>query len=250
VRNSDDAPTEAGEDAARWKPSLRPLVDRLAAAVTSPLDRAFDQVFDHHVDVRSPDHGEELLQAMGVRERANANIGTWVALAATMRPVVMRVTRGAQRTRALARYSGAGRFALWGVTATLAAGRVVETSRLGVSELQVLSAYLLSRIRDRGQRPDRDAVERAALSLYTKPGRKLQLEQTRRALISASARRWVMDALRPDAEDARNRRTRARLRAVAELSDHELLRLIDAIDVIDVSYEPAAATRRSLRRGS
>jgi hypothetical protein len=39
----------------------------------------------------------------------------------------------------------------------------------------------------------------------------------------------VLDALRPDADGARRRRTRARLKAVARLSEEELLRLVDVI---------------------
>ena len=79
-----------------------------------------------------------------------------------------------------------------------------------------------------------DAVELTVLSLYTKPGRRVDLRQPRRALLSAAARRWVLDAFRPDAEDSRRRRTRARLRAVEELSDAELLQLVEVIDVVDV----------------
>ena len=77
-------------------------------------------------------------------------------------------------------------------------------------------------------------MELTVLSLYTKPGRRVDLRQPRRALLSAAARRWVLDAFRPDAEDSRRRRTRARLRAVEELSDAELLQLVEVIDVVDV----------------
>ena len=63
----DDVPEAGG----RRRPSLRPLVDRLAAAViTGPLDRAFDQVFERHLDVRSVDHAEEMLSVIGAREKA------------------------------------------------------------------------------------------------------------------------------------------------------------------------------------
>ena len=44
-------------------------------------------------------------------------------------------------------------------------------SKIGVSELQIMAAYLASRVRERGHRPSREAVELAALSLYTKPGK-------------------------------------------------------------------------------
>ncbi len=226
----DDAPEAGG----RRRVSLKPLTDRLAAVITGPLDRAFDEVFERHIDVRSVDHAEEMLSVISAREKASANVGTWLALAASLRPMVLRVVKGAQATSKVARFSGAGRLALWGVTATVAAGRTVETAKVGVSELQIMAAYLASRIRARGHLPAQDAVELTVLSLYTKPGRRVDLRQPRRALLSAAARRWVLDAFRPDAEDSRRRRTRARLRAVEELSDAELLQLVEVIDVVDV----------------
>jgi hypothetical protein len=219
----------------RGRISLKPLTDRLAAAITGPLDRAFDEVFERHLDVRSVDHAEEMLSVISARDKASANVGTWLALAASLRPMVLRVVRGARATSKVARFSGAGRLALWGVTATVAAGRTVETAKVGVSELQIMAAYLASRIRARGHLPSQDAVELAVLSLYTKPGRRVDLRQPRRTLLSAAARRWVLDAFRPDAEDSRRRRARARLRAVEELSDAELLQLVEVIDVVDVA---------------
>jgi hypothetical protein len=225
---------DVSEGGVRRRISLKPLTDRLAAAVTSPLDRAFDEVFERHLDVRSVDHAEELLSVISAREKAAANVGTWVALAASLRPLVLRVVKGARATSKVARFSGAGRIAVWGVTATVAAGRTVEMAKIGVSELQIMAAYLASRIRARGHLPSQDAVELAALSLYTKPGRRVDLRQSRRSLLSAAARRWALDAFRPDAEDSRRRRMRARLHAVEDLSDAELLQLVEVIDVIDV----------------
>jgi len=226
---------DAREVGGRGRISLKPLTDRLAAAITGPLDRAFDEVFERHLDVRSVDHAEEMLSVISARDRASANVGTWLALAASLRPMVLRVVKGARATLLVARFSGAGRLALWGVTATVAAGRTVETAKVGVSELQIMAAYLASRIRTRGHLPSQDAVELAVLSLYTKPGRRVDLRLPRRTLLSAAARRWVLDAFRPDAEDSRRRRTRARLRAVEELSDAELLQLVEVIDVVHVT---------------
>ena len=243
-------PPSASDGQQRRRPSLRPLVERLAAAVTSPLDRAFDQVFERNLDVRSIDQGEDMLTMIAARDKAGANVGAWVALAASLRPIIVRLMRSAQRTARVARFSGAGRMALWGVTATMAAARMSEMTKLGISELQIMAAFLATRVRERGHRPSRDAIELAALALYTKPGRRLDLGQARRALISAAARRWVLDAFRPDAEQARRRRARARLSAVADLSDAELLRLVDAIDVIDVEViRDRPGLLRSLRRG-
>ena len=226
---------DVSDGGGRWRISLKPLTDRLAAAITSPLDRAFDEVFERRLDVRSVDHAEELLSVISAREKAAANVGTWVALAASLRPLVLRVVKGAQVTSKVARFSGAGRIAVWGVTATVAAGRTVEMAKIGVSELQIMAAYLASRIRARGHLPSQDAVELAVLSLYTKPGRRVDLRQSRRSLLSAAARRWALDAFRPDAEDSRRRRMRARLHAVEDLSDAELLQLVEVIDVIDVA---------------
>jgi hypothetical protein len=240
-----DGDTKGGAAVGRRRPSLRPVIDRIAAAVTSPLDRAFDQVLERNLDVRSVDHAEELLSVLGAREKASANVGAWIALAASLRPVLMRIAKGAQRTTRAARWTGAGRMAAWSVTATIAASRMVDSSRSGVNELQIMAAYLASRVREQGQRPSRDAVEQAALALYTKPGRRIVVGQPRRKLLSAAARRWVLDAFRPDAEDSRRRRTRARLRAVAELPDDELRLLYDTIEVIDVGV--ARSGRRGLR---
>jgi hypothetical protein len=236
---------DAREVGGRGRISLKPLTDRLAAAITGPLDRAFDEVFERHLDVRSVDHAEEMLSVISARDRASANVGTWLALAASLRPMVLRVVKGARATSKVARFSGAGRLALWGVTATVAAGRTVETAKVGVSELQIMAAYLASRIRTRGHLPSQDAVELAVLSLYTKPGRRVDLRLPRRTLLSAAARRWVLDAFRPDAEDSRRRRTRARLRAVEELSDAELLQLVEVIDVVDVGTNGAVDARGS-----
>jgi hypothetical protein len=55
----------------------------------------------------------------------------------------------------------------------------------------------------------------------------------------------VLDAFRPDAEDSRRRRTRARLRAIAELPEPELRLLYDSAEVIDVGV--ATQQRRGLR---
>jgi hypothetical protein len=225
---------DVNEGGLRRRVTLKPVTDRLAAAITSPLDRAFDEVFERRLDVRSVDHAEELLSVISAREKAATNVGTWVALAASLRPLVLRVVKGAQVTSKVARFSGAGRIAVWGVTATVAAGRTVEMAKIGVGELQIMAAYLASRIRARGHLPSQDSVELAVLSLYTKPGRRVDLRQSRRSLLSAAARRWVFDAFRPDAEDSRRRRTRARLHAVEDLSDVELLQLVEVIDVIDV----------------
>src|SRR5262249_23722334 len=101
-----------------------------------------------------------------------------------------------------------------------------------------------------GRRPSQDAVEQAALALYTKPGRRIDLDQPRRRLLSAAARRWVLDAFRPDAEDSRRRRTRGRLRAVAELPADGLRMLFGRIEVIDVGVaRPGRRGLRALRRG-
>jgi hypothetical protein len=252
VHSLDEQPGAEPDGDGGRKISLRPIVEWVSAAASSPLHRAFDEVFERNMEVRSVDHGEELLAVLGAREKASANVGAWMALAASLRPLILRVARGAQKTKRVARFSGAGRFALWGVTATVAAGRMVEMSRIGVSELQIMAAYLATRVRERGYRPSREAIELAALSLYTKPGRRFDVNEPRRGLVSAAARRWVLDAFRPDAEESRRRRTRVRLRAVAELTDRELLRLADAIDVIDVDVAPRrlGPRRRSLRRGT
>ena len=205
------------------------MVDRVVAATMRPLDRAFDHVFASGLDIRSVDHAEEVLGAMSVRDPGPSKAGTWVALAAALRPVVLRVVKGSARAGRVVRFSSAGRVAAWGVTGTIAAGRVVDAARGGITELQVMAAYLATRVRETGRRPSRQAIEAAALSLYVSPSRDPDLSQSRHAAVGGAARRWVLDALRPDAEDPRRRRSRARLKAIARLSDQELLRLIDVI---------------------
>jgi hypothetical protein len=214
---------------ARVRVTLRPIVDRVVAATLRPLDRAFDQVFLGGMDVRSVAEGEELLAAMSAGEPTPSKVGTWVALAAALRPVVVRVAKTTGRAGRVMRFSGAGRVAALGVTATVAAGRVVDASRHGVGELQVMAAFLAERVRRAGRQPSRQAVEAAALSLYVSPSRRPVLTQSRHAAVGGAARRWVLDAMRPDAEESRRRRSRARLKAIANLSDQELLRLVDVI---------------------
>jgi hypothetical protein len=208
---------------------MRPVVDRVVAATLRPLDRAFDEVFERGLEVRSVDHAEELLAAVSAREGASSRVGTWVALAATLRPLVIRMAKRTQRAGRVFKYSGAGRMVAWGVTSTVAVGRVVDAARAGVSELQVMAAYLATRVRKTGRRPARAAVEAAALSLYLSPGRSPNLGLSRQTAVSRAARRWLLDALKPDAEEARRRRSRARLKAISALSDGELLRLVDVI---------------------
>jgi hypothetical protein len=209
--------------------TLRPVVDRVVAATLRPLDRAFDEVFLGDMEVRSVAEGEDLLAAMSAGDTTPSKVGTWVALAAALRPVVVRVARTTGRAGRVMRYSSAGRVAAWGVTGTIAVGRVVDASRNGVAELQVMAAYLAERVRRAGRQPSRRAVEAAALSLYVSPGRRPNLTQSRHAAVGVAARRWVLDAMRPDAEESRRRRSRARLKAIANLSDQELLRLVDVI---------------------
>ncbi len=208
---------------------LRPIVDRVASFSARPLDRAFRRVFERDVAVRSVDQAERLLAEVSARDAPSSRVGAWVALAASLRPLLMRLATRAQRAERVARFSSAGRLAAWSVTGSIAVGRVVEATRAGVDELQVMAAYLTSRVRDRGQVPAPHAVELATLSLYTRPGGPLDLTWTRRAAVSAAARRWVLLALRPESEDGRRRRMRIRLQAIADLPDHELRRLVDVI---------------------
>jgi hypothetical protein len=119
--------------------------------------------------------------------------------------------------------------AAWGVTGTIAVGRVMDAARAGVGELQVMAAFLATRVRGTGRRPARAAVEAAALSLYLSPGRPPDLGLSRQTALSRAARRWVLDAVKPDADEARRRRSRARFKAIATLSNSELLRLVDVI---------------------
>jgi hypothetical protein len=208
---------------------LRPLVDQVVRLSIRPLDRGLRWVFERDVHVRSVEHAEALLAEVSAREAASSRIGTWVALAASLRPIVLRVARRAQTAGRVARFSGVGRVAAWSVTGTIAVGRVVDATRAGVSELQVMAAYLASRVRAVGRVPYPRAVELAALSLYAKPCRPIDLTQSRRAAVGAAARRWVLDAVRPENDDARRRRMRVRLEAIARLPDDELRRLVDVI---------------------
>ena len=171
------------ETGGRRLPSLRPLVDRVAAAVTSPLDRAFDQVFQRHLEVRSVDHAEELLSVFGAREKAapTSGVGRAGRVAPTRAPAG---GEGAQKTTRAARFSGAGRMAAWGVTATIAASRIVDTSRFGVSELQIMAAYLASRVRTRA----------APGSGGRRAGRAGYLHQARPAARPRPARRKLLSA--------------------------------------------------------
>jgi hypothetical protein len=214
---------------ARVRVTLRPVVDRVVAATLRPLDRAFDEVFLGGLEVRSVADGEEMVAAMSAGDPTPSRVGTWVALAAALRPLAVRVARNAGRAGGIVRYSSAGRVAAWGVTGTVAVGRVVDAARGGVGELQVMAAFLADRVRRAGRQPSRHAVEAAALSLYVSPGRRPNLSQTRHAAVGAAARRWVLDAMRRDNEESRGRRSRARLKAIANLSDQELLRLVDVI---------------------
>ena len=121
---------------------------------------------------------------------------------------------------------------------------MVDTSRLGVSELQIMAAYLASRVRDQGQRPAQDAVEQRHAG---------HLHQARPAARPRPAppqaplhRRPAMGAGRLP---ARRRGVppaphRGSLRAVAELPEPELRLLYDSTEIIDVGV--ATQQRRGL----
>jgi hypothetical protein len=229
VRRSPATPQSGDPQPTRLPPSFRLVIDGLVSATLRPLDRAFDEVFERGLDVRSVDHAEEVLGAVAARESASSRVGTWVAVAATLRPVAMRMAKRTARAGRVLKFSSAGRMAAWGVTGTVAVGRVVDAARAGVSELQVMASYLAGRVRETGRRPARSAVEAAALSLYLNPSRPPDVGLARQAAVGRAARRWMLDAIKPDAEDARRRRSRARFKAIAALSDAELLRLVDVI---------------------
>jgi hypothetical protein len=208
---------------------LRRLVEQVVSSSMRPLDRAFRRVFERGMHVRSVAHAEVLLAEASAHEASSSRVGAWVAVAASLRPVVLRLASRAQTAQRVARFSGAGRVAAWTVTGTIAVGRLVDVTRAGVGELQVMAAYIASRVRDAGRTPYPHAVELAALSLYAKPSRPIDLTQTRRSAVGAAARRWVVDAMRPKNDQARQRRTRLRLEAIAALSKDELRRLVDVI---------------------
>jgi len=208
---------------------LRAVVDRVVSASTRPLDRAIRRVFEQRVEVRSVAQAERLLAEMYTRDTTSTRVGTWVALATSLRPLIRQVAKRASSAGKVAKLSGTGRMAAWGVTGTLAAGRVVDATRLGIGELQIMAAYLHTRVQDRGQSASPRAIELAVLSLYTRPASTLDLDQTRRSGLSAAARRWVLEAFRSESEKSRQRRMRSRLQAVADLPDAELRRLVDVI---------------------
>jgi len=207
---------------------LRPVVDSVARFSSRQLDRAFELVFERDLEVRSVREAEKLLADVSARE-AMSRVGTWVALAASLRPVILRMAKRAQKANRVARLSGAGRMAAWSVTGTIAAGRVVDATRTGINELQVMAAYLASRLRDAGRTPSPQAVELAALSLYLRPDRPIDVSHGRRPALAAAARRWVLDAMRPVNDSTRRKRMRVRLEAIASLPESELRRLVDVI---------------------
>jgi hypothetical protein len=222
---------------------LRLVVDRVVAASTRPLDRAVRRVFEQRVEVRSVAEAERLLTEAYARDATSTRLGTWVALATSLRPLIRQIMKRASTATKVAKLSGSGRMAAWGITGTLAAGRVVEATRLGISELQVMAAFLHTRLQDRGQRASPRSVELAVLSLYTKPSRRLDLDQTRRAGLSTAARRWVLEAFHSESDKARQRRMRSRLQAIAELPDEELRRLVDVIPATIRPEAPKPLTR-------
>ena len=208
---------------------LRAVVDRVVVASTRPLDRAIRRVFEQRMEVRSVAQAERLLAEAYARDATSTRLGTWVALATSLRPLIRQIAKRTRQAGTIAKFSGTGRMAAWGVTGTLAAGRVVDATRLGVSELQIMAAYLHTRVQDRGQTASPRAIELAVLSLYTKPSTSLDLDQTRRAGLSAASRRWVLEAFRAESDKTRQRRMRIRLQAVADLPDEQLRRLADVI---------------------
>jgi hypothetical protein len=91
--------------------------------------------------------------------------------------------------------------------------RLSTTSRRGVRELQLLSSYVINRMRVAGVVPERGFVRALTVALAVDPARRPDLGASGARSTGALTRQWILRAIGGDAETAI--RTRARMQAAA-----------------------------------
>ncbi len=187
--------------------------DRARALVDTTLDRVFDEPFD----VRTADELEHLVAAGPIGNGpgpAATSLGAFVAAAT---PLARRALSAATRSSKVVTKAPlpSSKMLKVGIASIPIAMRLSTTTRRGVRELQLLSSYVITRLRAAGVEPERGLVRALTLSLYVDPARRPTLDSAGSRAAGAISRQWVLRSLGGDAETA----VRARARRQAEALD-------------------------------
>jgi hypothetical protein len=187
------------------------LNERAHALVEGALDRVFDEPFD----VRSADELERLVVAGPVGNGPGPAATSLGAFVATATPLARRAIRMANTSSKVATKAPlpSSRMIKVGIASIPVAMRLSTTSRRGLRELQLLSSYVINRLRVAGVEPERGFVRALTLALYVDPARRPDLRASGARSIGSLTRQWILRAIGGDAESAI--RTRARAQAAA-----------------------------------
>jgi hypothetical protein len=174
-------------------------------------------VFDEPFDVRTADELERLVVEGPIGNGpgpAATSLGAFVAAATPLARRVMRLAGTSSKVATKAPLPSS-RMLKVGIASIPIALRLTTTSRRGVRELQLLSSYVISRLRAAGVVPARGFVRALTLSLYVDPARRPNLAVSGSRSAGAVTRQWMLRALGGDAETA----IRARVRRQTEALD-------------------------------
>jgi len=201
---------------------LRDLLDlpsRATERARALVDTTLDRVFDEPFDVRTADEFEELVATGPIGNGpgpAATSLGAFVAAAT---PLARRALTAATRSSKVVTKAPlpSSRMLKIGIASIPVAMRVSTTTRRGVRELQLLSSYVINRLRAAGVKPERGLVRALTLSLYVDPARRPSLDSTGSRAAGAISRQWVLRSLGGDAETAIRARARRQAEALNRL---------------------------------
>ena len=203
---------------------LRDLPARVSLRARALVDGTLDRVFDEPFDVRTAEEFERLVMEGPVGNGpgpAATSLGAFVAAAT---PLARRALRAAGTSSKVATKAPipSSKMIKVGIASIPVAMRLTTTTRRGVRELQLLSSYVITRLRAAGIKPDRDFVRALTLALYVDPARRPALDTSGSKSAGAVTRQWVLRSLGGDAETAVRSRARRQAEALDRLDLHAL----------------------------
>ncbi len=213
---TDQAPAPSTEGAvARLKSVPHATRERLATLIESALARVFDTPYD----IRNAYEATQALNPGdngGMGQGAARKMAEWGAARAATRIGTRYGTKVAGR-------------------AVAPLGMAVEfgmSARDGVRELQVLTSFLVNRLRAEGYAPDEELVRRTVLAIYLQPRSRADLRVPLHKRSLAVAKRWSVNTL-PLTGRRQTGQTRDRVDAVASIplaALHDDWRRVTALD--------------------
>jgi hypothetical protein len=199
----------------RWRDFPARLNERARALVDGALDRVFDEPFD----VRSADELERLVVEGPIGNGPGPAATSLGAFVATATPLARRALRFAGTSSKVATKAPlpSSRMIKVGIASIPVALRLSTTSRRGVRELQLLSSYVIGRLRVAGVEPERGFVRALTVALYLDPARRPNLAASGSRTAGAISRQWILRSLGGDAETAIRARVRRQVEALDRL---------------------------------